>query len=132
MTPVYFQVYTLVPTQVGATDTSVDNSRQKCKVVLCRVCGFRRRVWESCRTKFRVRAWNYYRAHRSSGYFGTGVQNSQKFRAGNEEPYPYPGYCGKGMQNSQNFRVRVYDCPKELTEVPGPGTEVLQNFQAGM
>ena len=29
--------------------------------------------------------------------------------------YPYPGYCGAGRT--------------ELTEVPGTGTNVLQNFQ---
>ena len=42
--------------------------------------------------KFRVRVRKCYRTHRSSGYCGTGVQNSQKFRAGIKMLYPYPGY----------------------------------------
>ena len=94
--------------------------------------------------KFRVRVRKCYRTHRSSGYCGTGVQNSQKFRAGIKMLYPYPGYLwyerkeltevpGTGIsvvQNLQKFRVRVlvsyrtyrssgygYECPTELTEV---------------
>ena len=69
---------------------------ESCKVMFCRVCGFRVRVRES------------YRTHRSSG-------RVQKML------YPYPGYCGTGrteltevpgtgmnvIQNSQKFRVRV-------------------------
>ena len=54
--------------------------------------------------KFRVRV-RKYRTHRSSGYCGTGVQNSQKFRAGKKVLYPYPGYL---------WHERT-----ELTEVPG-------------
>ena len=54
-----------------------------------------------------------YRTSRSSGYCGTGVQNSQKFRAGTKVLYLYPGYGGTGCA--------------ELTEVPGTGMNVLQN-----
>ena len=82
-----------------------------------RVCGFRVRVWESCRTS---RSFGYgygsvteltevpgivaraYRTHRSSG-------RVQKML------YPYPGYCGTGRT--------------ELTEVPGMGMNVLQSSQ---
>ena len=61
--------------------------------------------------KFRVRVREYYRTHRSSGYCGTGVQNSQKSRAGIKMLYPYLGYCGH-----------------RRTEVPGTGMNVLQNL----
>ena len=87
------------------------------KVMFCRVCGFRVRVWESYRTS-RSFGNGYgsvteltevpgivaraYRTHRSSGR----VQNML---------YPYPGYCGTGCT--------------ELTEVPGTGMNVLQNSQ---
>ena len=85
------------------------------KVMFCRVCGFRVRVWESYRT-YRSFRYGYesvtelpevpgivaraYRTHRSSGR----VQNVL---------YLYPGYCGTG-------------CTK-LTEIPGTGMNVLQN-----
>ena len=46
--------------------------------------------------KFRVRVRKCYRSHTSSGYCGTGVQNSQKFQTGTKMLYPYPGYCGTG------------------------------------
>ena len=64
---------------------------------------------------FRVRVRTCYRTHRSSGYCGTGVQNSQKFREGIKMLYPYPGYL---------WHERT-----ELTEVPGTGINVLQNIQ---
>ena len=82
-----------------------------------RVCEFRVRVWESCRTS---RSFGYgygcvteltevpgfvaraYRTHRSSG-------RVQKVL------YPYPGYCGTGRT--------------ELKEVPGTGMNVLKNSQ---
>ena len=57
--------------------------------------------------KFRVRVWKSYRTSRRSGYFGTGVQNLQKFREGIKMLYPYPGYCGTGVQILQKFLVRV-------------------------
>ena len=74
-------------------------------VVLCRVCGFRVRVWESYRTD-RSSGYGYgsvteltevpgivaqaYITHRNAGY-------------GIERLYPYPGYCGIGEQNSQKI-----------------------------
>ena len=64
--------------------------------------------------KFPVRVRKCYRTRRSSGYSGTGVQNS-KFRAGIKMLYPYPGYLWHGRT--------------ELTEVPGTGMNVLQNLQ---
>ena len=66
--------------------------------------------------KFRVRVRKCYRTHRSSGYCGTGVQNSQKLRAGIKTLYPYPGYSWNGHT--------------DLTEVPGTGMNVVQNFVA--
>ena len=42
---------------------------------------------------------------RSTGYCGTGVHNSQKFRAGIKKLYPCPGYYGTGVQNSQKCRA---------------------------
>ena len=83
----------------------------------CRVCGFRVRIWGSYGTS---RSFGYgygsvtglpevpgvvaqaYRTHRSSGR----VQNML---------YPYPVYCGTGLTG--------------LTEVPGTGMKVLQNFR---
>ena len=70
------------------------------------------------------------RIHRSSGYCGTGVQNSHK----SLKLYTRtPGICGTGVQNFQKkFRVRVwmsymyrtsrisgygYECPTELADV---------------
>ena len=85
------------------------------KIMFCKVCGFRVRVWESYRTSRSFRyeyesvteitavpgivAWAY-RTHRSSG-------RVQKVL------YPYPGYCCTGCT--------------ELTEVPGTGMNALQN-----
>ena len=84
------------------------------KVMFCRVCGFRVKVWESYRTS---RSFGYgygsvtelaevpcivaraYRTHRSSG-------RVQKML------YPYPGYCCTGRT--------------ELTELPSMGLNVLQ------
>ena len=59
--------------------------------------------------KFRVRVRKCYRTRRSFGYCGTGVQNSQKFRAGIKMLY-------------------TTGCT-ELTEVPGTGINVVQNLQ---
>ena len=59
--------------------------------------------------------WGSYRTYRNSGYCGTGVQNSQKFRAGIKMLYPYPGYLWQGRT--------------ELTEVPGTGINVVHNLQ---
>ena len=74
--------------------------------MLCRVCGFRVRVWES------------YRTCEVSGTGMDVLQKSQKFRVlwhGAYRAYRSSGYG--------------YECPTELTEVPGTGVKVLQNFQ---
>ena len=63
--------------------------------------------------KFRVRVSNPYRTHRTSGYCGPGVQNSQKFRSGIKTLYRYLGYCETERTG--------------LTEVPGTGMKVVQN-----
>ena len=65
-------------------------------------------------TEFQVRLRKCYRTHRSSGYCGTGVQNSQKLRAGIKMLYPYPGYLWHGRT--------------EFPEVPSTGMNVAQNF----
>ena len=75
----------------GSRFTSIEISED----MFCRICGFRVRVWES------------YRTHRSSGYCGTGAQNSQKFREGTKNDVPYPGIVARGVQISQKFQVRV-------------------------
>ena len=75
-----------------------------------------------------VRVWMCYRTYISSGYCGTGVQNSQKFRAGTKMLYPYPG-LSHGAYRANRSSGYGYECPTELTEVPGTGMKVLQNFQ---
>ena len=79
--------------------------------------------------KFRVRVRKCYRTHRSSGYCGTGVQNSQKFRAGMKMLYPYPGYLRHERTELTGSSGYGYECRTELTEVPVTGMNVLQNLQ---
>ena len=70
---------------------------------------------------FRVRVRKCYRTHRSSGYCGTGVQNSQKFRVGTR--------CWwHGAYRTHRSSGYGYECATELTEVPGTGMKGLQNF----
>ena len=59
--------------------------------------------------KFRVRLWKCYRTHRSSGYCGTGLQNSQKFRAGTKHTCctRTPGVVARVAHDSQKVRGRV-------------------------
>ena len=98
--------------------------------MFCRICGFRVRVWESYRTS---RSFGYgygsvteltevpgivaraYITHGTSG-------RVQKML------YPYPGYCGTGRTELTSSGYG-YECPTELTEVPGTGMKVLKNFQ---
>ena len=54
-----------------------------------------------------------YRRHGSSGYCGTGVQKSQKFRAGKKSCTRTPDICGTGVQNLQ---------------IPGTGVNVVHNL----
>ena len=113
------------------------------KVMFCRVCGFRVRVWESYTTS---RSFGYgyesvtelsevpgivaraYRTHRSSG-------RVQKML------YPYPGYCGTGcaeLTEVPHTNINVPQNPQKfgygyesLTELPEevPGMNVLQNLR---
>ena len=79
--------------------------------------------------KFRVRVWKCYRSHRSSGYCGTVVQNSQKFRVGTKDAVPVPRVLWHGAYRTHKSSGYGYACATELTEVPGTGMKVLQNSQ---
>ena len=79
--------------------------------------------------KLRVRVWKCYRTHRSSGYCGTGVQNSQKFWAGTKNAVPVPRVLWHGAYRTHRSSGYGYECHTELAEVPGTGMKVLQNFQ---
>ena len=115
--------------------------------MFCRVCGFRVRVWVSCRT---ARSFGYgygsdseitevpggYKTccTRTPGMVGRGVQNSQKFRVRVWMPYRTHkssgygyeslnrtsrsyGYFGTGVQISQKLRVRVWMSQKFFVRV---------------
>ena len=79
--------------------------------------------------KFRVRVWKCYRTHRSSVYCGTGIQNSQKFRAGTKNAVPVPRVLLHGAYRTHRTSGYGFECPTELTQVPGTGMKVLQKFQ---
>ena len=78
--------------------------------------------------KFRVRVWKCYRTHRSSVYCGTGIQNSQKFRAGTKNAVPVPRVLLHGAYRTHRTSEYGFECPTELTEVLGTGMNVLQNL----
>ena len=100
-------------------------------VMFCRVCGFRVSAWDSYRTS---RSFGYgygsvteltevpcnvarsYRTHRSSG-------RVQKNSA------PSPRVLWHGAYRNHRSSGYGYECPTELTEVPGTGVKVLQDFQ---
>ena len=76
--------------------------------------------------KFLVRVRKCFRTHTRSGWCGTGVQNSQIFRAGIKMLYPCPGYL---WHKRRHYRGPGYgyECPTELTEflrrvIPGANT----------
>ena len=79
--------------------------------------------------KFRVRVRKCYRIHASSGYCGTGVQISQKFRAGFKMLYPYPAYLWHGRTELTEVPGTGMNVVQHLKEVPGTGMNVLQNLQ---
>ena len=79
--------------------------------------------------KFRVRVWKCYRTSRSSGYCGTGIQNSQKFRAGTERDVPVPRVLWHGSYITHRSSGYDYESLAELPEVPGTGMKVFQSFQ---
>ena len=65
--------------------------------------------------KYRVQVWKCYRTHRSSRYCGTGVQNSQKFRAGTKKTLPVLRFLWHGRT--------------DLSEIPDTGMNVVGNSQ---
>ena len=79
--------------------------------------------------KFRVRVRKSYRTFRSSGYCGTGVQNSQKFRAGTKHAVPVPRALWPRMYRTSRSSRYGYECRTELPELPGTGMNVLRNLQ---
>ena len=80
--------------------------------------------------KFRVWVWKCYRSSRSSGYCGTGVQNSQKLLAGTKHAVvPVPRVLWHGSYITQRSSGYGYESLTELPEVPGTGMKVLPNFQ---
>ena len=86
--------------------------------MLCRVCGFRVRVWES------------YRTSRSFGYGYGSVTELTEVPGGHKNMlYPYPGYCGTGRTGLTEVPATGMN-HAELTEVPGTGmkglTELLE------
>ena len=76
--------------------------------------------------KLRVRVWKCDRTHRSSGYCGTGVQKSQKFRAGTQNAVPVPRVLWLGAYRTHRSSGYGHECPTELTEVPGTGMKSLK------
>ena len=58
-------------------------------------------------------------------FWGTGVHNSQKI--GNT--VPVPRVLWHGSYRTHRRSGYGYESPTELTEVPGTGMKVLQNFQ---
>ena len=78
---------------------------------------------------FRVRVRTSYRTYRSSGYCGTGAQNSQKFRAGTKHAVPVPRVLWPRAYRTSRTSGYGYECCTELPELPGTGMHVLQNLQ---
>ena len=79
--------------------------------------------------KFGVPVRMSYRTSRSSGYCGTGVQNSQKFRAGTKHAVLVPRVLWPRVYRTYGSSGYRYECRTQLPEVPGTGTRILQNFQ---
>ena len=98
--------------------------------MLCRVCAFPVMVWQSYRT-FRSTGtgMEVLQNSQGSGYCGTGAQNSHKFRAGTKNAVPVPRVLWYGAYRTHRLSGYGYEYPTELTEVPGTGMKVLQNFQ---
>ena len=69
--------------------------------------------------KFRTRVRKSYRTSRSSGYCGTGVQNSQKFRAGTKHAVPIPQVLWTRAYRTPRSSGYGYECPTELAELLG-------------
>ena len=69
--------------------------------------------------KFKVRVRMCYRTYRTSGYCGTRVQNSQKFRAGKKSAIPIPRVLWHGAYRAYRDSGYGYESLKELPNVPG-------------
>ena len=76
-----------------------------------------------------VRVSMSYKTSRSSGHCGTGVQNSQKFRAGSKRAVPVPRVLWPRAYRTSRSSGYRYECRTELPEVPGTGMNALQNLQ---
>ena len=69
--------------------------------------------------KFWVRVWTCYRAHRSPAHCGTGIQNSEKFRAGTKNAAPVPQVLWHGSCRSYRTSGYGHESLPELPELPG-------------
>ena len=78
--------------------------------------------------EFKVRVRTFYRTSRSSGYCGTGVDNSQKFRAGTKHAVPVPRVLWPQAYITFTSSMCGYECRTELTQVTGTGINVLQEI----
>ena len=67
--------------------------------------------------KFRVRVWTCYRTSRRSGYCGTGIQNSQNFRAGTKHDAAVPRVLMHGSCKTHRGFGYGHESLTELPEV---------------
>ena len=74
---------------------------------------------------FRARVWKCYRTHRNSGYCGTVIQNSQKFRAGTKTAVPVPRVLWHGADRTHRSSGYGHECPTETHISSGYGYESL-------
>ena len=63
--------------------------------------------------------------HTSSGYCGTGVHNSHKFRVGTRSAAPVLRVLWHGVYITHRSSRYGHERPTELTAVPGTGMKVL-------
>ena len=96
-----------------------------CPGVLCysltgatKFAGKRMRILQNFQ-EFRVRVRMSHRTSRNSGYCGTGVQNSQKVRAGTKHAVPVPRVLWPGAYRTSRSSGYMYECRTEVPEVPG-------------
>ena len=76
----------------------------------------------------KVRVRTFYGTARSSGYCGTGVDNSQKFRAVTKHAVPVPRVLWPQAHITFRSSGCGYECRTELTQVTGTGINVLQKI----
>ena len=101
--------------------------------------GYRAKVLQKSQ-KFRVRVWESYRTYRSfgcgsvteltevPGIVARAYRTHRSSGRVQKTMYPYPG-LSHGAYRANRSSGYGYECPTELTEVPGTGMKVLQNFQ---